>query len=279
VKKPYFIALALIIILGIIYFRNTKISSISTNQSEKIILLSEKKAAKPAMSIHETRSKTASPKTSEKNPKDEEHKSPDQNIFSPEYLQKMSREKFGDINNEDVPRYEDYGDDDKILYLYIMSLGTGPDFLQNLKSYTAPLKDVQKPNETKRFWSDLIGEWKGDFISEKVKDQDANAYFSLIITSSGFKISLRDANQIYLTTESHNYSDEIRTGSNNQLPKNLIVTMKAKPELGYKHDIYLQLFPSQSNQVIVGGMYNSDQWIDNEHYVLSDKILFQRVQP
>lgn len=278
-KKPYFIALALIIILGIIYFRNTQVSSISTNKSEKTILLSEKKDAKPAMSIHETRSTTESPKTSEKNPKDEEHKSPDQNIFSPEYLQKMSREKFGDINNENVPRYEDYGDDDKILYLYIMSLGTGPDFLQNLKSYTAPLKEVQKPDETKRFWSDLIGEWKGDFISEKVKDQDANAYFSLSITSSGFKISLRDANQIYLTTESHNYSDEIRTGSNNQLPKNLIVTMKAKPELGYKHDIYLQLFPSQSNQVIVGGMYNSDQWIDNEHYVLSDKILFQRVQP
>jgi len=278
-KKPYFIAIALIIILGIIYFRNTQVSSISTNQSEKTILLSEKKDAKPAMSIHETRSTTASPKTSEKNPKDEEHKSPDQNIFSPEYLQKMSREKFGDINKENVPRYEDYGDDDKILYLYIMSLGTGPDFLQNLKSYTAPLKEVQKPDETKRFWSDLIGEWKGDFISEKVKDQDANAYFSLSITSSGFKISLRDANQIYLTTESHNYSDEVRTGSNNQLPKNLIVTMKAKPELGYKHDIYLQLFPSQSNQVIVGGMYNSDQWIDNEHYVLSDKILFQRVLP
>jgi hypothetical protein len=279
VKKPYFIALALMIILGIVYFRNKQISPTSTNKPDKPILLSDKKDAKPAMSIHETRTTTASQKTSETNPKDEEHKSNDQNIFSPEYLQRISREKFGEINNENVPRYEDYGDDDKILYLYIMSLGNGPDFLQNLKSYTAPLKEVQKPDETKRFWSDLIGEWKGDFISEKVKDQDANAYFSLSITASGFKISLRDANQIYLTTESQNYSDEIRTGSNKQLPKNLIVTMKAKPELGYKHDIYLQLFPSQSNQVIVGGMYNSDQWIDNEHYVLSDKILFQRVQP
>jgi len=279
VKKPYFIALALMIILGIVYFRNKQISPTSTNKPDKPILLSDKKDAKPAMSIHETRTTTASQKKSETNPKDEEHKSNDQNIFSPEYLQRISREKFGEINNENVPRYEDYGDDDKILYLYIMSLGNGPDFLQNLKSYTAPLKEVQKPDETKRFWSDLIGEWKGDFISEKVKDQDANAYFSLSITASGFKISLRDANQIYLTTESQNYSDEIRTGSNKQLPKNLIVTMKAKPELGYKHDIYLQLFPSQSDQVIVGGMYNSDQWIDNEHYVLSDKILFQRVQP
>lgn len=278
-KKPYTIVIALIPILGAVY------CFMSLSTPDKQIVLPEKKEARPAMSVHETMVVAAipPPKTAaDENPNKDEtetNKSPEKNIFSPEYLQKMSRERFGEINKENVPRYEDYGDDDKILYLYIMSLGTGPDFLQNLQSYTAPLKEVQKPDETKRFWSELVGEWRGDFISEKVKDQDAYAYFHLSITASGFKISLRDANQIYLTTESQNYGEEIRTGNNQQLPKNLIVIMKAKPELGYKHDIYLQLFPSQSNQVILGGMYNSDQWLEKEFYVLSDKILFQRISP
>ncbi len=198
----------------------------------------------------------------------------DLNKLSRDQIQKLVQQKFGE--SDKAHPFESWSEDDKKLFLDIYTLGSGDQFLPNLETYTTPVEESQNKVLNKSLLASLKGKWKSNYLSDP-RENDTFAFYFLEITDKGYFLSLRDNNADYLSTSSHDLTKDVRTCTGNQLPPNLLVTLRAKPEERYNHNIYLHVFASESHEILLANLYNTDQWLERPSYIQADKLIFQRV--
>jgi hypothetical protein len=197
----------------------------------------------------------------------------DLNTLSLDQIQELVQQKFGE--SDKAHPFESWGEEDKKLFLDIYTLGSGDQFLPNLEAYTSPIEESQNKELNKNLLASLKGKWKSSYLSDP-RENDAFAFYFLEITDKGYFLSLRDNNIDYLSTRSDSLTKDVKTGGA-QLPPNLLLTLKAKPEGRYKHNIYLHVFASESHEALLANLYNTDQWLEKPFYIQADKLVFQRV--
>jgi hypothetical protein len=192
-------------------------------------------------------------------------------------IEKLLIDAYGDYSYLKAPRYEDSNDDIKRQFLRFWELGEGNKLFETISKYTKPL-DVKSNTNDADIYRDFLGKWRGDYITENVRDADVGSYYIAEFTDKGVEVYLGGANgRIYLKSSSAIGSKEIVTATSYKIPKNIIFYLNAKPESGYRHKIVMSLFISESRDYIIGNLYNTNQTLDAPNYVLSDHLVFQRI--